>query len=71
MTEKTSCGKKTKTAVKGSEEAERAESWPRQHGAWDWRGRAQLEADAGAVVLELVYSAWWRKGLDALLLQPS
>lgn len=71
MTEKTSCGKKTKTAVKGSEEAEQAENRPGQCGAWDWRGRAQLEADAGAMVLELVCSAWWRrrKGLDALFLQ--
>lgn len=69
MTEKMSCGRKTKTAVEGSEEAEQVESWPRQRGAWDWRGRAQLEVDAGPVVLELVCSVWWRKGLDALLLQ--
>lgn len=32
MTEKTSCGKKTKTAVQGSEDAERAESWPSSMG---------------------------------------
>lgn len=71
MTEKTSCGKKTKTAVKGSKEAERAESWPRQHGAWDWKGKAQLAVDAGEAALELVCSVWQRKGLDALLLKPS
>lgn len=67
MTEKMSCGKKTKTAVEGSEEAEQVESWPRQRGAWDWRGRARLEVDAGPVVLELVCSVRCRQGLDGLL----
>lgn len=55
MTEKTSCGRKTKTALKGSQGAERAGPGSLGLGL---EGRAWLEAGAG--VLELLCSVGWR-----------
>lgn len=48
MTEKTSCGRKTKTALKGSQGAERAGPGSLGLGL---EGRAWLEAGAGAALL--------------------